>query len=193
MSRIDNELFYKNALKKYGTTPRGLNWHSNAHQQIRFDVITSFLPKSGFSVVDVGCGFGDFYFFLRNNQVDFTSYTGVDVMKEMCEITQKRTSCEVLHVDVLKAKLPKADFYVCSGALNILSEFETFLFLKNCFSSSKKGFIFNALYGSKKSDVYNYLTKQTITQFANDLGVSRVEFRDDYMQNDITVGFFKLL
>lgn len=193
MPRIDNQKFYEASLKKYGISSRGLNWLSDAHQQIRFDVIASLLPEdlTNYVLADAGCGFGDFYTFLQHSNLHVKKYIGLDVFENMCKIAKKQTGCEVLHVDIVKDEIPLVDFYVCSGALNILSEFETFLFLKNCFSSSKKGFIFNALYGSKKSDVYNYLTKQTITQFANDLGVSRVEFREDYMQNDVTVGFFR--
>lgn len=109
----------------------------------------------------------------------------------MCVIAKERTSCEILHADITKARLPLADYYICSGALNILTPFETELFICNCYQSSSKGFVFNALYGDKESDIYNYLNMDTIQSLATRLHVKRLSFIEGYIENDITVGFFK--
>jgi hypothetical protein len=83
------------------------------------------------------------------------------------------------------------DFYVCSGALNVLTPFETLLFVQNCFKSAKKGFVFNALLGEKQSQTYNYLTKEKILQMAKELKVQEVLFKEGYLEDDISVGFLK--
>jgi len=75
--------------------------------------------------------------------------------------------------------------------MNILDEFETHLFIRNCYESSKKGFIFNILYGEIQSQTYNYLTKQEIQSIAKGLGVRELVFKDGYLEDDITVGFFR--
>ena len=193
MPRIDNDEFYLAALKKHGICSGGLHWSSDAHQSIRFEKILTLLGEDlqNNTLVDAGCGFGDFYSFLRRNSLHVKQYIGIDSLTEMCKIAKEKTACEILHADITKAQLPLADYYICSGALNILTPFETELFIRNCFESSKKGFVFNALYGDKKSDTYNYINMQTIQSLAKRLHVKRVEFEEGYIEHDITVGFFK--
>jgi len=193
MPRINSEKFYKNAIKKYGVSPQGVCWIDAARQQMRFNILHSLLPKdlSSSSIVDAGCGFGDFYIFLKNNHNLPQKYRGIDAVSEMCSIAKKQTHQEIIEADILHAELPVADYYLCSGAMNILTPFETTLFIRKCFQASKKGFIFNILYGNRKSQTYNYLTKESLENIAKELGVKKIEYRDDYLENDITMGFFR--
>ena len=39
MARIDNEKFYSSAIEKFGTTAKGVNWHSSESQKLRFKII----------------------------------------------------------------------------------------------------------------------------------------------------------
>lgn len=193
MPRIDSEKFYISALKKHGITSCGLNWSSDAHQYIRFEKILELMQENldDITIADAGCGFGDFYTYLQDSNIHIKKYIGMDSLKAMCDIAAKKTECDILHVDITKGSLPLSDYYICSGALNILTPFETELFIRNCFDSSNKGFIFNALYGEKESKIYNYITMHTIESLAKSLHVKRVSLINDYLENDITVGFFK--
>jgi SAM-dependent methyltransferase len=193
MPRIDSEKFYKSALKQHGITALGVCWLSNAHQQIRFDVILDMLPSdlSSFTLADAGCGFGDFHYYLTINSKKIKSYIGIDSVDDMCDIAKQKTDSTILLADITKDKIPSADYYVCSGALNVLTLFETHQFIRNCFESSKKGFIFNVLHGGKESQTYNYLSTAQIEQIAKTLNVKKVLLKDGYQENDITVGFFK--
>ena len=193
MPRIDSEKFYKSALKKHGISSCGLNWLSDAHQSIRFEKILELLGDDLTKTViaDAGCGFGDFYLYLQANNLNIKKYIGIDSLQEMCDIATLQTKCEIIHSDIINAQLPLADYYICSGALNILTLFETHLFIQNCYNASTKGFIFNALYGNKESQMYNYLNMHTIESLAKDLHVKNISFTDTYLEHDITVGFFK--
>jgi len=193
MSRINSEQFYKNAIKKYGITPKGVCWLDGARQQLRFDVIHSFLPQdlSEYSIADAGCGFGDLYHFLKNSHNLPKKYIGIDAVDEMCHITTEQTKQSTIHADILKDKLPSSDYYVCSGAMNILTKFETILFIKKCFHASKKGFIFNVLYGNNESETYNYLNKKTLENIAQELQVKKSLYKNDYLEHDITMAFYK--
>lgn len=193
MPRVDNEKFYISALKKHGISSSGLNWLSDAHQYIRFEKILELIQEDlqEISIADAGCGFGDFYIYLQNKNICIKKYLGIDSLALMCDISANRTACDTFHADIIKDDLPLSDYYICSGALNILTPFETELFIQNCFQSSKKGFIFNALYGEKESEIYNYITMHTIKSLAKRLHVKRVSMIDDYLKHDITVGFFK--
>ncbi|MDD5372786.1 MAG: class I SAM-dependent methyltransferase [Sulfurimonas sp.] len=193
MPRIDNKTFYSTAIEKYGITAKGVNWHSKESQKMRFDIILEMLPKdmNNYSVADAGCGFGDLYLYMLKKKRAPKEYIGIDALVDMYSIASERTGCEIIVADICKDRLPSADFYICSGAMNVLEEFETHLFVQNCFSSCRVGFIFNVLHGEKESETYNYLTTTQIEQMAADLGVKEVIFRDDYMQDDITVMFLK--
>ncbi len=109
----------------------------------------------------------------------------------MVELASSNTEVEILHLDICKESVPIKDYYICSGALNILTYFETHLFIQNCYNSSRKAFIFNTLYGSKESETYNYLGKDFIESIAKKLNVKKVIYKEGYLENDITVMFLK--
>ena len=193
MPRIDNEKFYTSAIELYGTTAKGVNWHSKRTQELRFNIILDLLPKNikDFSIIDAGCGFGDLYLYMLKKKKEPKDYIGIDTIIDMYSIASEQTGKEIIIADITKDELPTADYYVCSGAMNVLNVFETHLFIQNCYSTCNKGFIFNILYGEKESETYNYLTKDEINKIAKSLHVNAIEFREDYLSNDITVGFFK--
>jgi SAM-dependent methyltransferase len=193
MPRIDSEKFYNAAINKYGISPRGLNWNSKENQTLRFDAIIQLLPKElhNSSIVDAGCGFGDFYFHLKNSKKTPKEYIGIDSLTSMYTIASTRTRQNILLADITKDYLPYADYYISSGALNVLTKFETHQFIHNCYKSSKHGFIFNILYGDKVSQTYNYLNSKDIKELASNLNIKKWRQINNYMQNDITIGFFK--
>lgn len=193
MPRIDSESFYTSAIKKHGITARGVNWLSKESQCIRFDVILELLPDNlhSFSIADAGCGFGDFYLYALKKNKSIKNYIGIDSVVDMYSIASERTGCEIIIADICKDEIPKASFYICSGAMNVLNPFETHLFIRNCYEASEHGFIFNILHGDKESETYNYFTKAHIQTIASELKVKKMTIKDDYLKNDITVGFFK--
>jgi len=193
LARIDNKKFYTSALNIHGTTAKGLNWHSTKHQTIRFKTILELLPDdlSTISIVDAGCGFGDFYIYMQKKERLPKEYIGIDSVEELCQIASKRVSQKIMKRDICRETLPTTDYYICSGALNILTYFETYQFIHNCYKSSTKGFIFNTLYGDNLSKHYNYLTKQNIYKIAKSLNIKDILFVDGYLEDDITVLFLK--
>lgn len=189
MPRIENEKFYKASLEKHGLTCKALHWNSEHNQEVRFKVLLSLLKDdiSACSIVDVGCGFGDLYRFMKQKPL---SYTGIDVMDEMVLEARARTGCEILKLDACTDELPSADYYMCSGAMNILQKFETYQFIRNCYTASKKGFIFNILEGDDESLVYNYFREKEIKIIADELG-AKFEIQKGYLQKDISIGMYK--
>jgi SAM-dependent methyltransferase len=193
MPKIDNDRFYSSAIEKYGTSAKGVNWNSSKTQTVRFKTILKLLPKKlhDYSIIDAGCGFGDFYFYLEKNKKLPKNYIGADCHDDMVSIASNNTGHEIINIDIVQDALPKADFVVCSGAMNVLSSYETYLFMRNCYLSSNKAFVFNILHGEKKSETYNYLTTKQIELFAKELNVKKVTFLDNYLDADITVRFEK--
>jgi len=193
MPKIDSEKFYTSAIQYYGTTAKGVNWASKENQEVRFEALLSLLPKDikNYSIADAGCGFGDLYLYMLKRKKEPKKYIGIDSLIDMYSIASENTAQEIYILDITKEELPTADYYLCSGALNILTKFETHQFIQNCFKSSKYGFIFNILYADKESPTYNYLTKESIQKIAQELHVKEVLFKEGYLQEDITVAFLR--
>lgn len=193
MPRIDSEKFYISAIDVHGVSPRGVNWMSKETQEIRFKVLLDMLPDdiSDLTIADAGCGFGDFYLYMVKKKKIPKEYIGIDSLTDMYSIASDRTGCEIVIADICKDELPSADYYVCSGAMNVLNEFETHLFIRNCFEASRYSFIFNILHGTKRSETYNYFTTQQINEIANDLEVEIVKIKNNYLKDDITFAFLK--
>lgn len=191
MPRINHELFYSASIKKYGISAEGVQWNSRYSQQIRFEQIVSLFDiERGDSIVDAGCGFGDFYYFLEAKGLNGYEYIGLDALNEMVQIAHRRTGCQIEKKDILTDPLPLADFYVCSGALNTLTPDESFHFIEKCFGASRKKLIFNFLEGEDTSLKYNYLQAEEVRKLGESLG-AQVDFRRDYYGADCTAVFGK--
>jgi len=187
MSRIDNQKYYNEVVTRHGVSAQGVHWNSQATQYKRFEVLLSMLDMNEYSsVVDVGCGFADLYLYIQENEMPFSTYIGLEVMESMVVEARNRVECEIRVADVLSDALPKADYYICSGAMNILTRDETYLFIKRCLEASDKGFVFNMLEGEDESMVYNYFKPKEIEMFAKELGVSYT-MKKGYLSRDFTV------
>ncbi len=189
MARVDNQTFYESALQRHGLGVRALHWNSIANQQVRFTTLLKLIeqPVSTLKIVDAGCGFGDLYIYMQEKP---KSYIGLEVMEPMVHEARKRTARDILHVNMLEDALPEADYYLCSGAMNILSRFETRLFIKRALQHSRKGFVFNILKGRDESLVYNYYEAHEIRAIAKEEGVT-CKIVTGYLPRDMSVGFYK--
>lgn len=189
MPRIDHERFYSASIQKYGICAEGVQWNSRYSQHIRFEQIASLLEiEEGNTIVDAGCGFGDFYLFLQAKGMTGYDYIGLDALDTMVQIARRRTGCQIVQKDIVTDPLPEADYYLCSGALNTLMRDESFRFIEKCFTASRKKFIFNFLEGEDSSLKYNYLQAEEIRRLGETLG-AQVGFLRDYYGCDCTAVF----
>ena len=71
---------YTERYLKLGRDIKTLGWGNKTQQESRFDQTLStgltFLNKN---ILDIGCGFGDYYHFLKKSQVAFGTYSGYDL------------------------------------------------------------------------------------------------------------------
>jgi len=191
MSRIDNEDFYTAAIKKYGKSSKGVHWNSTYSQEKRFEVLLSCIDDEDFSIVDAGCGFGDLYGYLTREKIPFYSYTGLDLSPSMVQIAKEKTGCEIIECDICRESLPQAEYYICSGAMNILNRFDTYLFIRNCYEACTKGFVFNLLMGEDDSLVYNHFYPDELQALFDELG-AKVSIKKGYLKHDFTAYLEKL-
>jgi len=185
LAQKDNQKFYQKSIKKYGISAQGVHWNSTNTQYIRFEVLTSFIKKEiiSSSIVDAGCGFGEYYNYLYDNKLKPESYIGIDCESDMIKLASKRfLDTSFFLKNILEDNLFIADYYICSGAMNILKKEEMFIFIKRCFNISNYGFIFNFL----KSDSFNKVSLDEILEYCKTL-TKNIQINDDYLDNDISI------
>lgn len=180
-----NKEFYEQAIKEYGVSAQGVHWNSKYTQYKRFEIITKLIRKEIkiSSIIDVGCGFGEYYNYLLNNNYVAKSFIGVDCEQNMINISRRRfPTVDFFHQDILTDKLIPADYYVCSGALNILNKQEIELFIAKCFEHSQKGFIFNYL----KNETFHDISQDEIIDICKNL-TTNIKIKENYLENDFTI------
>ena len=185
MTKKKNTLFYKKAIDKYGISAQGVHWNSEFSQYKRFEVLTSFIQDSikDSSIIDAGCGFGEYYNYLFDNNLKPKSYLGIDCEEQMIKLASKRflnTKFEVQ--DILNDSLLNCDYYICSGAMNLLKKEEVFTFIEKCFKASNKAFIFNFI----KNDSLTNVKYSDIMDFSSKLS-KQMFLKEGYLSNDFSI------
>lgn len=89
---IDKTLVrYQERFKMFGDDPRSLDWASKKSQEIRFREMVKIGCLDKKSILDVGCGLGDFYAYLRDKLgLMFFEYTGIDIVPEFTNLAKSK-------------------------------------------------------------------------------------------------------
>jgi len=201
LKRITN--FYESRFKLHGVNPMSLGWGDKLSQIKRFEILCQFLNLNEKSILDVGCGFGDLYPFLRNNISDNFSYYGIDIYNRFIEIAKEKfPEGNFICSDFLKYSFDKKfDVVFLSGALNIKVDddeniHERFIYstIEWMYKISSLGIAFN-LTSSYTEDKYRnqdtyYSKPEEMFSFCKTI-CKNVVLRHDYMPNDFTCYLYK--
>lgn len=145
--------YYSEKLRVHGDTPRGVDWNGFESQTRRFAELSRIFPATpGFSVNDLGCGYGAFHDYLVDHHQD-VAYLGIDVSDDMVKAaTQRLVSAPNVRFICSDAPDLPADFGVASGIFNVRlgrsdAEWKSYLHttLDVLNRTSSKGFAFNCL------------------------------------------------
>ena len=110
---------YAKRFLEHGIEPRSLGWGNREQQLTRFAQVQRLVDLDSCHVLDIGCGFGDFYAYL-NCQGISVRYTGVDLFNKFTEAAQRQHPdgdflCADFAIDNI---VPNADVVVMLGLLN---------------------------------------------------------------------------
>lgn len=112
---------YEKRLEEFGYSPQTLGWGEHGRQEVRFTVLADLaLRTPGSSVLDVGCGFCDFFEFLTARGWS-GRYTGIDIVPGLLEVGRHRhPGLDVREIDITDDRmvLDEYDFVVSSGIFN---------------------------------------------------------------------------
>jgi len=183
---------YKELYKKYGHNIKALNWGSKKSQERRFEILTKNINLNNQSILDVGCGFGDFYAFLVKKFHGFI-YTGIDVTEEMVNTCKKKyPHLDIRRVDVKEMSTKKKfDYVFASGILYTMTKKQARQAIKKMFALTKKSLAFNALsiFADYKEKNETYLDPIEIFKFCQKLS-SFVILDHSYMKHDFTIHIY---
>ena len=152
-------LAYKRRSLNHGLSPKGVFWQNSGTQNSRFETLIKAIIKSDIdgkiSLTDFGCGYGEFYNFIKNKSFMVSSkFIGYDIVDTFIDAARlKFPQAEWVCSDQISLK---TDYVFISGTFNMafdnsVYDWETLLKnqLKKCFSYTEKVLAFNLLYSEK--------------------------------------------
>lgn len=148
----DVDRYYSEKIREHGATPLGVDWNSIETQSLRFQVLSTQLPAGGFSLTDLGCGYGGYLDYVRERFSD-VDYLGLDISAAMIE------NATFLHAPDSRAKFLCAsapvdvtDYVVASGIFNVRQQTDDsdwlryiHLCIDDMHAHSRYGYAFNCL------------------------------------------------
>ena len=145
--------YYTSKLELHGTTSQGVDWNGNASHDRRHRQFLRLLEGNpDASVIDLGCGFGDFLRFLRSEGFR-GRFTGYDIAASMIEkARQLYGEGEDRQWRIGSEPEEAADFAIASGIFNVRGDIPTESWidyvngtLDTLARAGRRGFAFNVL------------------------------------------------
>ena len=81
--------YFSANLARFGGDVRAVDWGNIESQRLRFKVLAEVGKLNNTSLLDVGCGMGDLYGWLKEENIA-TQYRGIDITPEMTTVAKKR-------------------------------------------------------------------------------------------------------
>jgi len=174
-----------------------VDWASAEAQQARFAVLADNVPLEGRTLLDVGCGLGDLWAYLKKRGIS-ADYCGVDLLAEMtASATAQNPDARFVCGDIFDpdgcAMGVGGHFNVvfCSGMLNLdLGNNTEFLpeALRRMLELSGEHMVVNLLHARSKMRYPHcaYYDPQAVLRILEPMPC-KVRLIDDYLPNDFTV------
>lgn len=184
-------------IEKHGFS-KDILYATKNKQNLRYKVLTDIGVKKGSSVLDFGCGLGDFYLYCKNKFKNI-KYIGVDINDCLIQECKRRyPNMDARYVNIAEQSIDEnVDFVINSGAFNypFISkrnyEFIEFA-LKELFKITKIGIAsdFFSSYVDYRNEKLFYSDPVIIFNIAKSIS-KRVVIRYDYFPFEFCVYIFK--
>ncbi|MDA8084953.1 MAG: class I SAM-dependent methyltransferase [Nitrospiraceae bacterium] len=185
--------FFSKSLQLHGDRPEAVRW-TPPGQIIHYKCMLDIAPSiEGATILDFGCGKGDFYGFLRDNGIT-VSYTGFDINPELVALArQKYPEVPFSVFDITRDELT-ADFdyiFLC-GVFNLKVQGLDDLIrltLKKLFPHCRTGLAYNGLsaHAPHKDFELHYVYPGDMLSFAIEELTPAVTLRQDRLFHDFTL------
>lgn len=150
--------YYASKLEAHGSTPQGVDWNGvDSHETRHRQFLRLIEGAAEASIIDLGCGFGDFLRFLRAAGYR-GRFTGYDIAPEMIEKARElHGETEDRQWRIGAEPDDAADFAVASGIFNVKGDVPNAIWTRYVQQTidvlahaGRRGFAFNVL--SQSSD-----------------------------------------
>lgn len=193
-----NIRIYTDLIAEYGSDVRALNWGGRESQHLRFSVLAQVRRLNDTSLLDVGCGLGDFYEWLKHAHLN-VDYTGTDITPNMVEIAQQKfpeARFEWGNVfDKKECEIESYDVVVASGIFTYRQTASLFFLkamIERMFSLCREAVAFNSLSGwASEKDEGEFYADPIETLAVCRALTPWVVLRHDYHPRDFTVYMYK--
>lgn len=151
IEKLNIKQYHQYRIQQENYSPANMQgWTSEAEQQARFEAILSLADFNDQSVLDIGCGFGDF-----KNALDKVckkvNYIGIDQQAAFINFAKEKyketANTWFYEADISRCQLPKVDLVVASGVLSYFSTDPDFHFnmITQFYKAAGTALIFNML------------------------------------------------
>jgi len=194
-----NNIFFDKLINESHDEHSAIGNSKSSHEK-RFSKILDLGNFQNSKILDVGCGLGAFYTFLKEKKI-IIDYTGYDINEKMLEgakANKPEISERFKNIDIIETAIENAfDYSISVGPLNLNMDEKTnyemtFKLLDNLFKCSKKGFALSMtsiLSRKKNEDTFYYDPKIIIEHIAKYCNNYRIDH--SYLPHDFTVFCYK--
>jgi len=192
----DLKTYYQGLFDKHGNSVEAVQHVSQSSQYKRFEILTA-IDSEIVSIVDIGCGLGDMYHYLKSAQYS-GNYLGLDFVDEFIETANEQFAndqqARFSVFDITKDAMPTSyDYILLSGVFNNNTpNAKAFVFdaIEKMFNACQKGVAFNAM--STYVDFFNddlfYIDPLEVFDFCKKLG-AHVVLKHDYVVKEGSVPY----
>ena len=197
------EKLYSKNIEKYGIDSRAVGWNSEDSQYLRFKKLLQVIEDKSepFTINELGCGYGELYKYLKNDQFNCCTFYGYDISQPMLETCRSylNTPKDLELFNTAKIQTV-ADYTITSGIFNVNfgkseAQWEEYIYetLKDMFKNSTKGIAFNLLttYVDFRSDDLFYADPLKYFKFCKSELSKKVTLIHDYNLFEWTLIVYK--
>lgn len=190
--------FFDNLAKKYGYSEKSLDYRTKTSQKTRFDMITKIGITDNCSILDVGCGFGDYFNYLQECGIKNVKYSGIDLTESIVNIAKKENPlANVVQDNVLDLEESEKFDYVVSLGFNSVKtghNWETLIrVLDKMWKLCNIGIAYNAVstFASEQDEQIYFVSPTRVMEHVMNNLTYKVVFRHDYMPHDFIIYAYK--
>jgi SAM-dependent methyltransferase len=142
---------YREAVDQHGAGFKATLWGSEETQVLRFDVMIDLVDFTDCTVLDAGCGRGDFARRLLERDINVAQFVGVDAMGAMIDAAREldlprcRFEAGDFTTDEAMLALGDPDYICFSGSLNTMDDALARSVIGRSFEIAAQGVVFNFL------------------------------------------------
>lgn len=176
--------FYQKRFYQHGPSLESLHWANLQNQTRRFEPFLQFGDIQSHTVLDVGCGLGDFYSFLRQNHQKPLKYLGLDIVPEFTSFAQERfPETRFACHDLLAKPLNETFDYSFASGLFAFANLTFFkVMIKEMWDHTNQGLCFNLHHAT--DDQFFKFSESEITSVIKKLRPNMIFIKHDKKLRD---------